>query len=176
MDHIHVEEPVAPTSGTGTPLERAFAADFPLLLNYVARLVDRIDDAGGITCETFRELAEQRRGPDPSSLRAELFRVATHRCRDLLRPKRWFGRRPEGSLLLEGFPDAEARKALRRDTVQRALAALAFEERATVLLRDFVHLSYPEMSYILGVPERRLVHALDRGRAELSEIYDYIKF
>ena len=176
MDHIHVEEPVATATGTGTPLERAFAADFPILLNYVARLIDRIDDAGGIACETFREIAETRRAPGPAGVRAELFRVATHRCRDLLRPKRWFGRRPAGSLLLEGFPDAEARKALRRDTAQRALAALAFEERATVLLRDFVRLSYPEMSYVLGVPERKLVHALDRGRAELSEIYDYIKF
>lgn len=174
MDHVHVEEPVA--TRAGTPLERAFATDFPVLLNYVARLIDRIDDAGGIACETFREVAEQRRAPEPAGLRAELFRVATNRCRDLLRPRRWFGRRSAGSLLLEGFPDADARKALRRDTVQRALAALAFEERATVLLRDFVHLSYPEVSDILGVPERKLVHALDRGRAELSEIYDYIKF
>ena len=173
MDQVHVEAPVGTT--VGTPLERAFASDFAILLNYVARLTDRIDEAGGITCETFREIAE-RRGAAPVGLRAELLRVATQRCRDLVRPRRWFGRRPAGTLLLEGFPDADARKALRRDTVQRALAALAFEERATVLLRDFVHLSYPEMSYILGVPERKVVHALDRGRAELSEIYDYIKF
>jgi len=173
MDQVHVEAPVGTT--VGTPLERAFASDFAILLNYVARLTDRIDEAGGITCETFREIAE-RRGAAPVGLRAELLRVTTQRCRDLVRPRRWFGRRPAGTLLLEGFPDADARKALRRDTVQRALAALAFEERATVLLRDFVHLTYPEMSYILGVPERKLVHALDRGRAELSEIYDYIKF
>lgn len=173
MDHVHVEAPVGTTAAT--PLERAFAADFSSLLNYVARLTDRPDEAGGISCETFREIA-QRRGPTPAGLRGELFRLATQRCRDLLRPRRWFGRRDPGALLLEGFPDADARKALRRDTVQRALAALAFEERATVLLRDFVHLSYPELSYVLGVPERKLVHALDRGRAELSEIYDYIKF
>lgn len=173
MDQVHVEAPV--DSRAGTPLERAFAADFSTLLNYVARLTDRIDEAGGITCETFRELAE-RRSNMPAGLRAELFRVATNRSRDLLRPRRWFGRGSGGTLVLEGFPDAEARKALRRDTVQRALAALGFEERATVLLRDFVHLSYPEMSHVLDVPERKLVHALDRGRAELSEIYDYIKF
>lgn len=173
MDQVHVEAPVGTTPGT--PLERAFAADFTTLLNYVARLTDRIDEAGGLTCETFREIA-QRRGATPAGLRVELFRVATQRSRDLLRPRRWFGRRPAGTLLLEGFPDADARRALRRDTVQRALAALGFEERATVLLRDFVHLSYPDMSYVLDVPERKLVHALDRGRAELSEIYDYIKF
>jgi DNA-directed RNA polymerase specialized sigma24 family protein len=173
MDYVHVEAPVGTTAGT--PLERAFASDFPILLNYIARLTDRIDEAGGIACETFREVAE-RRGHPSEGLRAELFRVATQRCRDLIRPRRWFGRRAGGTLLLEGFPDADARKALRRDTVQRALAALGFEERATVLLRDSVHLSYADMSYILGVPERKLVHALDRGRAELSEIYDYIKF
>src|SRR5437879_6066768 len=112
MDQVHVEAPVSSTAGT--PLERAFAADFSILLNYIARLTDRIDEAGGITCEPFRELAG-RRSATPAGLRPELFRIATQRSRDLLRPRRWFGRGSGGgTLLLEGFPDAEARKALRR--------------------------------------------------------------
>ena len=62
MDQVHVEAPVGTT--VGTPLERAFASDFAILLNYVARLTDRIDEAGGITCETFREIAARRDSPN----------------------------------------------------------------------------------------------------------------
>ena len=45
-----------------------------------------------------------------------------------------------------------------------------------VLLRDFVKLSYDELAEVVDVAPRKLVHALDRSRAEFGEIYDYIKF
>ncbi len=175
MDHVFVEAPVA--GSRPTQLERAFLSDFPLLLNYVARLTDRVDDAPGIACEAFRRVAERvPRGALGDTPRPELFRVATQLSRDLLQPRRWLRPRPHFDLVLQGFPDAEARRLLRRDTLQRALMALRFEERVLVLLRDFVKLSYEEMSQVLGIAPRKLIHALDRGRAELSEIYDYIKF
>jgi DNA-directed RNA polymerase specialized sigma24 family protein len=53
---------------------------------------------------------------------------------------------------------------------------MPLDARAAVLLRDFVRLSYEELSQVLDIPVRKLVHALDRSRAELGEIYDYIKF
>lgn len=77
---------------------------------------------------------------------------------------------------LPDFPQAEARRVLRRDTVQRALTAMPFEARAIVLLRDFVKLSYDELADVVEVSPPKLVHVLDRSRAELGEIYDYIKF
>ena len=79
-------------------------------------------------------------------------------------------------MVLEGFPRQEASRALRKDTIQRALAAMPLDARAAVLLRDFVRLSYEELSEVLDIPVRKLVHTLDRSRAELGEIYDYIKF
>src|SRR3984893_701631 len=93
-----------------------------------------------------------------------------------LRPKRWFRRQRAAQVTLEGFPQPEARRALRRDTVQRALTALPFEARAMVLLRDFVKLSYDELAEVVDVAPRKRVHALARSRAEFGEIYDYIKF
>ena len=77
---------------------------------------------------------------------------------------------------LEDFPQSDARRALRRDTVQRALTALPFDARVVVLLRDFVKLSYDELADVVDMAPRKLVHTLDRSRAELGEIYDYIKF
>ena len=108
--------------------------------------------------------------------RADVFRAATELSRQALKPRRWFRRHRATLLSLDGFPQADTRRALRRDTVQRALTALPFEARTMVLLRDFVKLSYDELRDVVDIAPRKLVHALDRSRAELGEIYDYIKF
>ena len=176
MDQVHVEAPIG--SGRAASVEREFYSDFPLVLNYVARLTDDIDGATGITCAAFRQVANgiKQRAAADGLRRADVFRAATELSRQALRPRRWFRRHRANQLTLEGFPQPEARRALRRDTVQRAITALPFEARAMVLLRDFVKLSYDELSDVVDVAPRKLVHALDRSRAELGEIYDYIKF
>ena len=55
MDQVHVEAPVA--SARAASVEREFYSDFPLVLNYVARLVDDIDGGIGIACAAFRQVA-----------------------------------------------------------------------------------------------------------------------
>lgn len=177
MDQVHVEAPAS--SARSASVEREFYSDFPLVVNYVARLIDDIDGAVGITCTAFRQVADslKHRQPSEGFARTAVFRIATELSRQAVRPQRWFRRRPRNHLLtLDGFPQPEARRALRRDTVQRALSAMAFEARAMVLLRDFANLSYDELSEIVDMAPRKLIHALDRSRAELAEIYDYIKF
>ncbi|HEY4844942.1 MAG TPA: sigma factor-like helix-turn-helix DNA-binding protein [Candidatus Dormibacteraeota bacterium] len=176
MDQVHVEAPVL--TARAASVEREFYLDFPLVLNYVARLLDDIDGAAAITCAAFRQVGDglRHRSSADGLRRAEVFRAATELSRLALRPKRWFRRQRAAQVTLEGFPQPEARRALRRDTVQRALTALPFEARAMVLLRDFVKLSYDELAEVVDVAPRKLVHALDRSRAEFGEIYDYIKF
>jgi DNA-directed RNA polymerase specialized sigma24 family protein len=176
MDQVHVEAPAA--NARAASVEREFYSDFPLVLNYVARLLDDIDGATSITCAAFRQVADgiRQRSATDGLRRADVFRAATELSRQALRPRRWFRRHRTNQLTLEGFPQPEARRALRRDTVQRAVTALPFEARAMVLLRDFVKLSYDELAEVVDMAPRKLVHALDRSRAELGEIYDYIKF
>ena len=159
-------------------MEREFYSDFPLVLNYVARLLDDIDGAAAITCVAFRQVADGlRHRPSGVGLRrADVFRAATELSRTALRPRRWFRRQRAAQVSLEDFPQSDARRALRRDTVQRALTALPFDARVVVLLRDFVKLSYDELADVVDMAPRKLVHTLDRSRAELGEIYDYIKF
>jgi DNA-directed RNA polymerase specialized sigma24 family protein len=175
MDQVHVEAPSS-HARTGS-VERDFYSDFPILVNYVARLIDDLDEATGVSCAAVRRAAETARSRRIDGLpRIDLFRTATELSRQALRPRRWF-RRKRGDLVnFAGFPQPEARRALRRDTVQRALTALPFEARAIVLLRDFVKLSYDELAEVIDIAPRKLVHAVDRSRAELGEIYDYIKF
>jgi DNA-directed RNA polymerase specialized sigma24 family protein len=176
MDQVQVEAPAL--SARAASVEREFYSDFPLVLNYVARLMDDIDGAAAVTCAAFRQIADGlRHRPSTDGIRrADVLRAATELSRQSLRPRRWFRRSPAPQVTLEGFPQPEARRALRRDTVQRALSALPFEARAMILLRDFVKLSYEELAEVVDVAPRKLVHALDRSRAEFGEIYDYIKF
>ncbi|HEY8738006.1 MAG TPA: sigma factor-like helix-turn-helix DNA-binding protein [Candidatus Dormibacteraeota bacterium] len=175
MDQVHVQAPRS-RARTGS-VERDFYSDFPLLVNYVARLTDDLDEATGIACEAFRQATQLKRGQVVEGLsRIVVFRTATELSRQALRPRRWFRRRRSNGMTLEGFPQPEARRALRRDTVQRALTALPFEARAIVLLRDYAKLSYDELAEVVDIAPRKLVHAVDRSRAELKEIYEYIKF
>ena len=174
MDQVHVEAPSL-RARTGS-VERDFYSDFPLVLNYVARLIDDLDEATGIACQAFRQVASSGREGAMGLPRITVFRVATELSRQALKPRRWFHGRKRPGTLLEGFPPQEARRALRRDTVQRALTALPFEARAIVLLRDYVRLSYDELAEVIDIAPRKLVHAVDRSRAELKEIYEYIKF
>lgn len=173
MDQVHVEAPSI-RARTGS-VERDFYTDFPLLLNYVARLIGDLDDATGIACQAFRQVASPASAETGLS-RTAVFRTATELSRQALRPRRWFRRGKRAGTILEGFPQPEARRALRRDTVQRALTALPFEARAIILLRDYVRLSYDELAEVIDIAPRKLVHAVDRSRAELKEIYEYIKF
>src|ERR1700674_5417779 len=119
MDQVHVEAP-AP-SARAASVEREFYSDFPLVLNYVARLVDDIDGATAITCAAFRQIADglRHRPPGEGLRRADVFRAATELSRQSLRPRRWFRRSPASQVTLEGFPQAEARRAPRRDTRRR---------------------------------------------------------
>ena len=176
MDQVHVEAPAL--SARAASVEREFYSDFPLVLNYMARLIDDSDGATAITCAAFRQVADGlRHRPDNEGIkRADVFRAATELSRSAMRPRRWFRRQRTAQVSLEDFPQPEARRALRRDTVQRALTALPFDARAMILLRDFAKLSYDELADVIDVAPRKLVHALDRSRAELGEIYDNIKF
>jgi len=175
MDQVHVEAPSI-RARTGS-VERDFYSEFPLLVNYVARLVDDLDEATGIACEAVRRATQVKGGTIVQGLsRIVVFRTATELSREALRPRRWFHRRRRPALVLADFPQPEARRALRRDTVQRALTALPFEARAIILLRDYVKLPYDELAEVVDIAPRKLVHAVDRSRAELKEIYEYIKF
>src|SRR5437588_10500782 len=164
MDQVHVEAPAA--SPQAASVEREFYSDFPLALNYVGRLVDDIDGAVSITCAAFGQVGDGlRHRPTREGLRrADVFRAATELSRQALKPRRWFRRHRATQMSLEGFPQAEARRALRRDTVQRALTALPFEARAMVPLRHLGKLAYEAPGRGADSAPRQPRHALDRRR------------
>src|SRR5437773_12544638 len=115
MDQVHVEAPVA--SPQAASVEREFYSDFPLVLNYVGRLVDEIDSAVSITCAAFRQVGDSlRHRPTREGLRrADVFRAATELSRPALKPRRWFRRHRATHVRPGGVPPAEARRALPLD-------------------------------------------------------------
>src|SRR2546429_5817996 len=102
MDQVHVEAPVA--SPQAASVEREFYSDFPLVLNYVGRLVDDIDGAVSITCAAFRQVGDSlRHRPTREGLRrAERFRSATKPSPPAPKPRRWFRPPPATPLSPEG--------------------------------------------------------------------------
>ena len=94
------------------------------------------------------------------------YRVATNACLDELRRRR---RRPApaGELPepVSGADDAD--RAVVRLDVDRALAGLAPEFRAAVVLRDVAGLSYAEIAKVLDIPAGTVRSRIARGREAL---------
>ena len=100
------------------------------------------------------------------------YRVATNACLDELRRRR---RRPEPVEdevldvgVASGGEDPLAQVGERAD-IDAALATLAPEFRAAVVLRDLVGLDYAEIGDILGAPAGTVKSRIARGRAALAD-------
>src|SRR5688572_11430863 len=97
------------------------------------------------------------------------YRVATNACLDELRRRR---RRPEP--VEDEVLDADVAIAADIDAVGEradivaALATLAPEFRAAVVLRDLVGLDYAEIAEVLGAPTGTVKSRIARGRAALA--------
>jgi RNA polymerase sigma-70 factor (ECF subfamily) len=102
-----------------------------------------------------------------------LYRVTTNACLDELRRRR---RRPlpglEDDRPLDGpgtGPDPAGAVAARVD-VDAALAKLAPEFRAAVVLRDLCGLDYAEIADVLGIPPGTVRSRIARGRGQLADL------
>jgi len=102
-----------------------------------------------------------------------LYRVTTNACLDELRRRR---RRPLPGLdderPLDGpplGPDPAGAVAARID-VDAALARLAPEFRAAVVLRDLCGLDYAEIAEILRIPPGTVRSRIARGRGQLADL------
>lgn len=158
---------------------RAAAGDRPAIEALLGRHFDRIhaicrrvtanaDDALDATQEAL--LAVTRgigRYDGRAAFTTWLYRVATNAALDEVRRR---SRRP---LPVESLPETPASGGLEgrveaRIDVDAALATLAPEFRAAVVLRDLCDLDYSEIAAALGVPLGTVRSRIARGRAALA--------
>lgn len=100
------------------------------------------------------------------------YRIATNACLDELRRRR---RRPEPGLddsrgvepVQPGGSPEEV--VVARVLVDEALAALAPDFRAAVVLRDVCELDYAEIAEVLNIPAGTVRSRIARGRAQLAD-------
>jgi len=104
------------------------------------------------------------------------YRIATNACLDELRRRK---RRP-----LVGLPEYDgtpieladdrtpdpSHQVTERDDVDRALAELAPDFRAAVVLRDLCQLDYAEIADVLEIPPGTVRSRIARGRAQLADL------
>lgn len=91
-----------------------------------------------------------------------LYRMVANACIDEQRRRRRFVP-PADMERLPGAPDSSFARIELSDAVQNALADLAPEQRATVLLKYFEQLSYDEMARVLDCSKGTIASRLNRG-------------
>jgi RNA polymerase sigma-70 factor, ECF subfamily len=127
---------------------------------------DRMDDAlQEAYVKAYRALPHFRGG---SKLGTWLYRIAYNACLDELERSRRVVQLPLGEV---GEPadhrSSVAETVASRGDLAEALAALAPEDRATVLIVDAHGFSYRDAGEVLGVPEGTIASRLNRARAAL---------
>ena len=85
------------------------------------------------------------------------------------RERRAVGRLEDDSETYAFPADAALMKAATRDAVQEALNALPYNMRTALVLREYVGMSYREISSVLGISESNVKVRLHRARQQLAK-------
>ncbi len=136
------------------------------------------DEAADVVEDTLlriRDAAPGFRGV--RGLKTWVLRIVANRCRDLLRRRRFAAGRPEDfdplaesglrAEPIEGWDHAIDQARLLA-ALERAIDALSPDQRAAVVLRDRLGLSYEEVAETLGVKVAAVKSRLFRARAALK--------
>ena len=136
------------------------------------------DEAADVVEDTLlrvRDAAPGFRGA--RGLKTWVLRIVANRCRDLLRRRRFAAGRPEDhdplsesglrAEPIEGWDHAIDQTRLLA-VLERAIDALPPEQRAAVVLRDRLGLSYEEVAEAIGVSVVAVKSRLFRARAALK--------
>lgn len=165
----------AAQAGDRQALEQLLRAHQPRIYAICRRITGNEADALDATQEALISLVRGlARFDGRSAFSTWAYRVATNRCLDELRRR---SRRPVVGLDERGgevVDHADPRATDPADAaadgleVDAALATLAPEFRAAVVLRDLCQLDYAEIAEVLEIPPGTVRSRIARGRAQLA--------
>jgi len=143
-------------------------------LRLARRLLGGDADAGDVTQESYIRayvaLREGRFRSDATKLDPWLRRIVTHASLDVLRTRQ--RRREDLGVEEEALPPVEVQGEERRD-VERALAALPFEQRVAFVLREIegvsLNVAAEQLGCSVGAIEQRVLRAWAGLKKRLNE-------
>jgi len=144
---------------------------YKVLFNSAYRIVNDREDARDITQATFLKAYEKLSTYDPRhKFFSWIYRIMVNESLNLV-----YRRKPQQPLdpaIVSPYrnPDEDYERRRRSESVQAALLQLAPEQRHVVVLRHFAELSYKEMSWVLGIPEKTVKSRLFSARRQLGAI------
>src|SRR5580704_5888723 len=139
-------------------------AMIPALRRYARALARDADIADDLVQDTLVRALRSERLFLGGDVRSWLYTILTNLNKNR---RRSLARRPQFMPLLDNNPDASGTEAEGRD-IARALATLAEEQRAVLLLVMLEGLSYREVADIQGVPIGTVMSRLARARAHIK--------
>lgn len=140
------------------------------------RLTGNRHDAEDLTQEVFVRVFRSLSSYTPGTFEGWLHRITTNLFLDQVRRRQRIRFEPLVDAAADRLPSREPSPAqqvddrLFDDDVQRALAALAPEFRAAVVLADIEGMSYEEVAATLGIKIGTVRSRLHRGRTQLRQV------
>ena len=147
-----------------TDFRHSVEAMIPALRRYARALARDADIADDLVQDTLVRALRSERLFIGGDLRAWLYTILTNLNRNR---RRSLARQPAMMELFDTPPDASGTEAEGRD-ISRALATLAEDQRAVLLLVVLEGLSYRDVADIQGVPIGTVMSRLARARAHVK--------
>lgn len=154
------------------------------IYNFALAMTGNAADAEDLTQETFiRAFRGLRRFRGDSSFRNWLYRIAANAAHTLrgtrLRQAAVWEARVESDEVAErhlaGGGESVERQAIRRQAIDRALAALPVELRTAVVLHDVEGLEYHEIAEAMDVPIGTVMSRIFRARRRLRPLLSEVR-
>ena len=147
-----------------TDFRHSVEAMIPALRRYARALARDADIADDLVQDTLVRALRSEKLFIGGDLRAWLYTISTNLNRNR---RRSLARQPAMMELFDTTPDASGTEAEGRD-ISRALATLAEDQRAVLLLVVLEGLSYRDVADIQGVPIGTVMSRLARARAHIK--------
>ena len=141
------------------------------MFNVVMRIVNDYDDAEDVTQAAFVKAYEKLGSFDPKyKFFSWLYRIAVNESLNLLNQRKNLEGLDESMVSTEKTPEERYNGIEASERVRDALLDLKLDYRTVIVLKHFQNLSYDEISYIIGVPEKTVKARLFTARFQLREI------
>jgi RNA polymerase sigma-70 factor (ECF subfamily) len=139
------------------------------IFNLAFRMLQESDEAEGVTQTVFVKAYEKLPSYDFSyKFFSWIYRIAVNESIDRLEQrKKMVALDPE---LVSGSPTPEENRAAQElvERIDDAVDNLPSELRVVIIMRHFEDLSYREMAYVLGIPEKTVKSRLYSARRRLA--------